>query len=92
MQRVMSATEARIHFGKLVQPVTESRESISVERGGTSHVVVLSVAEYERLPGWWASSRARRQSKPWPLRSSLLEESRLRLTGKRPLELEERDS
>jgi prevent-host-death family protein len=49
MDRIISATEARIHFGELMQEVVESRRPIIVERGGKSHVVVLSVDEYERL-------------------------------------------
>jgi len=49
MGRVVSATEARIRFGELMRRVTEEQEAIIVERSGKPHVVVLSVAEYERL-------------------------------------------
>jgi prevent-host-death family protein len=49
MGRVVSATEARIHFGELMREAVESDEAIVVERGGKAHVVVLSVDEYERL-------------------------------------------
>ena len=49
MGYVVSATEARIRFGELMRRAVESHEPIIVERGGKSHVVVLSVAEYERL-------------------------------------------
>jgi prevent-host-death family protein len=49
MERVVSATEARIRFGELMRRAVESHEAIIVERGGKSHVVVLSVEEYERL-------------------------------------------
>jgi prevent-host-death family protein len=49
MGRVVSATEARIHFGELMRQAVETNEAIVVERGGKSHVVVLSVEEYERL-------------------------------------------
>ena len=49
MGRVVSATEARIRFGELMRQVVENREAIVVERGGKSHVVVISVEEYERL-------------------------------------------
>lgn len=49
MERTVSATEARIRFGQLMQQVVESKRPIVVERGGKPHVVVLSVAEYERL-------------------------------------------
>ena len=49
MKRVVSATEARIRFGELMRQAVESHESIIVEREGKSHVVVMSVGEYERL-------------------------------------------
>ena len=49
MGRVVSATEARIHFGELMRQAVEGHEAIIVERGGKPHVVVLSVEEYERL-------------------------------------------
>src|SRR3972149_3775796 len=49
MERTMSATEARIHFGELIRSVTESYEAVIVERQGKPQVVVLPVAEYERL-------------------------------------------
>jgi len=49
MDRRVSATEARIHFGELMRQAVENQETIIVERGGKSHVVVLSVEEYERL-------------------------------------------
>lgn len=49
MGRVVSATEARIRFGEVMREAVESGEPIIVERDGTSHVVVLSIREYERL-------------------------------------------
>jgi len=49
MERKMSATEARIHFGELMRDVVERQEPVVVERGGKPHVVVISVDEYERL-------------------------------------------
>ena len=49
MERVVSATEARIRFGELMRRAVENDETIIVERGGEAHVVVLSVEEYERL-------------------------------------------
>jgi len=49
MERVVSATEARIRFGELMRQAVENHETIIVERGGRSHVVVISVEEYERL-------------------------------------------
>jgi prevent-host-death family protein len=49
MAHVVSATEARIHFGELMRQAVESHEAIIVERGGKPHVVVISMEEYERL-------------------------------------------
>ena len=45
----MSATEARVHFGELMRRVVERDEPVIVERGGKPEVVVISIAEYERL-------------------------------------------
>ena len=49
MERVVSATEARIHFGELMRQAVDSHEPIIVQRGGEAHVVILSVDAYERL-------------------------------------------
>ena len=49
MKTTISATEARVHFGEVMRRVTENGETIVVERGGKPQVVVVSVAEYERL-------------------------------------------
>ena len=51
MGQVVSATEARIHFGELMRRAVERREPIFVEHGGKPPGVVLSVEEYERLLG-----------------------------------------
>jgi prevent-host-death family protein len=51
MHTVMSATEAKLHFGELLRRVSEGRESVLVERGGRPQVVVLSVSAYEQLVG-----------------------------------------
>ena len=49
MRRVVTATEARVHFGELMRRVVEGRESVVVERGGKPQVVILSVRDYEEL-------------------------------------------
>ena len=49
MQRRMSATDARIHFGELMRHVVEKQEPVIVEHSGKPHVVVISVDRYERL-------------------------------------------
>jgi len=49
MGRVVSATEARIRFGEVMREAVESGEPVIVERDGIPHVVLLSMAEYDRL-------------------------------------------
>ncbi|MEA3377917.1 MAG: type II toxin-antitoxin system Phd/YefM family antitoxin [Chloroflexota bacterium] len=49
MERRISATDARIHFGELMRRVVENQEPVIVERSGEPHVVVISVDQYERL-------------------------------------------
>jgi prevent-host-death family protein len=49
MGRVITATEARIHFGELIHDVVEKQQAVIVERGGKPTVVVLSINEYENL-------------------------------------------
>lgn len=49
MERTISATEARVHFGELLRRVVEEGQPVIVERGGKPQAVVLSLAEYERL-------------------------------------------
>ena len=82
MERIMAATEARVHFGELMRQVVEKGQTVIVERDGMPQVVVLSVGEYERLraaakPDDWEEAlhravavaeriHARRQGKPLP--------------------------
>jgi prevent-host-death family protein len=49
MERKISATDARIHFGKLMRDVVDNQQAVVVERSGEPHVVVLSVDQYQRL-------------------------------------------
>ncbi|HEY6323131.1 MAG TPA: type II toxin-antitoxin system prevent-host-death family antitoxin [Thermoanaerobaculia bacterium] len=49
MERVMTATEARVRFGELMRRVTESGGAVIVEKDGKPQVAILSVAEYSRL-------------------------------------------
>ena len=60
MERIVSATEARINFGKMMRKVSEEQQTIIVERSGKPQIVLLSIAEYERLKAagqyrdsWW---------------------------------------
>lgn len=49
MERVITATEARVRFGELMRRVTESGVAVIVEKDGKPQVAILSVAEYSRL-------------------------------------------
>lgn len=49
MKKTVSATEARIHFGELMRAAVEQSDTIVVERSGTPQVVILPIAEYDRL-------------------------------------------
>jgi len=49
VERVVTATEARVRFGELMRRVVEEQETVIVERAGKQQVVVLSVTEYEQL-------------------------------------------
>jgi prevent-host-death family protein len=49
MERRITATEARIHFGEVMRRVVEQGEQVIVERDGRPQVVILSIAEFEQL-------------------------------------------
>jgi len=49
MERRMTATEARIHFGEVMRRVVEQGEQVIVERDGRPQVVILSITEFEQL-------------------------------------------
>jgi|Deesub1362B_J571_1020462.scaffolds.fasta_scaffold34035_2 prevent-host-death family protein len=46
---VLSATEARIHFGKVIKRAYLGGEHLVVEKDGIPVVVILSFPDYERL-------------------------------------------
>ncbi len=95
MEKRVSATEARIHFGELIRKVKEEQQSYVVERSGEPYVVVVSVEEYERLkqegkPDWQetlnralelgAEIRARRGGEPLPDSAEVIREMRAERT------------
>ena len=64
MPSVVSATEARVHFGEILRRVGVNGETVFVEKAGRLQAVVIGAAEYERLtvvaqPGTWRE-KARR--------------------------------
>jgi PHD/YefM family antitoxin component YafN of YafNO toxin-antitoxin module len=54
MQRTMSATEARIHFGELMQHVVEQKEPVIVEHSGKPYVIATLHPE-TMLTALWSS-------------------------------------
>lgn len=60
-ERTVSATEARVHFGELLDSVVDKQEVVVVERAGVPQVVIVSVEEWKRhQPGedpWTAAAR-----------------------------------
>ncbi len=89
MERVLNATEARVHFGELLRRVAERDETVVVERGGIPQAVVMSVADYHRLMArstggdWREAARAARErvkaelaDAPAPPPEELLRQSR----------------
>ncbi|MBX2998217.1 MAG: type II toxin-antitoxin system Phd/YefM family antitoxin [Caldilineaceae bacterium] len=49
MTRTVSATEARIHFGELMNEVVEHKQPILVEKNGKPQMVMLAIEEYQRM-------------------------------------------
>ena len=49
MERRVSATEARIHFGELMQSVVREQNPVIVEKSGKPQIVLLSIEHYNRL-------------------------------------------
>ena len=45
----VSATEARVHFGELLQRVVQAREPVTIERAGKPQAVLLALEDYQRL-------------------------------------------
>lgn len=48
VERRISATEARVHFGELMDTVAKRNDVVFVERAGVAQVVVVSVEEWQR--------------------------------------------
>ena len=49
MERVVSATEARVRFGEMMHRVINNQETIIVERFGEPQIILLSLIQYQRL-------------------------------------------
>jgi len=66
VERTISATEARVHFGELVDSVANRNDVVFVERAGVAQVVVVSVDEWQR--------RCQQESDPWAGVAEMMEE------------------
>jgi prevent-host-death family protein len=49
MSRAIDATEVGNHISELIQQVVEQQQPLIIESEGKPQVVMLSIAEYERL-------------------------------------------
>jgi prevent-host-death family protein len=49
MRNSVSATEARIHFGAIMQDALRSQQPIVVEKSGKPQVVILAYARYHQI-------------------------------------------
>ncbi len=49
MQKTISATEARVHFGEVLDQVEQSGARFVIERGGKPAAAIISVLELEKL-------------------------------------------
>lgn len=49
MQVVVSATEARVHFGELMQDAVQHQQPIVVEKAGKPQVVIIAYDRYQQL-------------------------------------------
>lgn len=48
MERVVSATEARAHFGEITRRIVEDKEAVIVERDGRPQIVLVFVVQNEQ--------------------------------------------
>lgn len=74
-ERRVSATEARVRFGELLDGVTASRDVVFVERAGKEVAVVVSVEDWEAV--------CKGRSDKWARANAMLAElhERLRAEG-----------
>jgi prevent-host-death family protein len=49
MQVTVSATEARVHFGELMQDAVQHQQPIVVEKAGKPQVVIIAYDRYQQL-------------------------------------------
>jgi prevent-host-death family protein len=57
MVKIVSATEARVHFGDVTRRVEERGEAVVVERDGREVVAIIPIDEYRRFEASQASRK-----------------------------------
>lgn len=45
----VTATDARVHFGELLQRIVQNGEAVMVERSGKPVAVIMPVEQYDRM-------------------------------------------
>lgn len=45
----VTATDARVHFGELLQRIVQNDEAVMVERSGKPVAVIMPVEQYDRM-------------------------------------------
>ncbi len=49
VKKTVSATEARVHFGRIMQNVEDTNDTVVVVRGGRPKVAIISMEQLEKL-------------------------------------------
>mgnify|MGYP002631609847 CR=1 FL=1 len=75
MNEVISATEARVHLGAVLDRLQQDGGPIIVERGGQAQAVLLSLATYERLSWRQAGSETKLLERARSLRQRVAQRS-----------------
>ncbi len=75
MPDVITATEARVHLGAVLDRLQDEGGPIIVERGGRAQAVLLSLATYERISDSQAGSEAKLLERARALRSRVRDQA-----------------
>lgn len=80
-EKVMSATEARVHFGEVMREVSERDEIVIVERGGNPMIAIISMEQLDRF----RQASADEEGRDWFDRAMRSRERIRRAFGDRPI-------
>jgi prevent-host-death family protein len=73
-ERTISATEARVHFGELLDSVVHNLDIVYVQRAGRPQVVIVSIDEW---------NRHKHKDDPWAGVEEMMEEHEVFLRAER---------